>query len=52
VNQIILDESFVMPIVEGTGRDIGPDVAHTSVHNVTWDTFGIFDYANIWLHMT
>jgi peptide/nickel transport system substrate-binding protein len=52
VNQIILDESFVMPIVEGTGRDIGPDVARTSVHNVMWDTFGIFDYANIWLHMT
>ena len=48
LTQILLDESFVAPIAEGASIATGPEVARTSVHNATWDTFGLFVYEDIW----
>jgi peptide/nickel transport system substrate-binding protein len=49
VTQIWLDEAFVIPIAEGAGRDTGPEVARSSVHDVTWDPFALFAYDDVWL---
>jgi peptide/nickel transport system substrate-binding protein len=49
VTQIWLDEAFMIPIAEGAGRDVGPEVARSTVHDVTWDSFGLFGYDGIWL---
>ncbi len=49
ITQIMLDESFVVPIAEGAGTVTGPQVARDSVHGVTWDTFGHFAYEDVWL---
>jgi peptide/nickel transport system substrate-binding protein len=49
VTQIWLDEAFIIPIAEGAGRDTGPEVARVSVHDVAWDPFALFGYADVWL---
>ncbi len=49
VTQIMLDESFVIPLAEAAGTLNGPEVTRGTVHNVTWDTFGLFAYEDVWL---
>jgi peptide/nickel transport system substrate-binding protein len=49
VTQIWLDESFVITIAEGASRDTGPEVARAPVHDVTWDSFGLFGFDGAWL---
>jgi ABC-type transport system substrate-binding protein len=49
VTQIWLDEAFVIPIAEGASRDSGLEVTRASVHDVTWDSFGLFGYDGVWL---
>ena len=40
VTQIMLDESFVIPLAEAAGTLNGPEVTRGTVHNVTWDVSG------------
>jgi ABC-type transport system substrate-binding protein len=49
LTQILLDESFVLPIAEATVRDVGPEIARASVHGVTWNTYGLFAFEGVWL---
>jgi peptide/nickel transport system substrate-binding protein len=49
VTQIMLDESWVIPLAEDVGRDAGPEVTRRAVQNPTWDAFGLFGYEDIWL---
>jgi peptide/nickel transport system substrate-binding protein len=49
VTQIILDESFVIPIAEDVGRDAGPEATRRAVQDAAWDAFGLFGYEDIWL---
>ncbi len=49
LTQIMLDESFVLPIAEGAGPTTGPELTRSSVRNVAWDTLGLFAYEDVWL---
>jgi hypothetical protein len=49
VTQVMLDESWVIPIAEDVGRDAGPEATRRAVQNPTWDAFGLFGYEDIWL---
>jgi hypothetical protein len=49
VTQIMLEESFVIPIAENVGRDAGPEVTRGAVQSATWDAAGFFGYQDMWL---
>ena len=49
LTQIVLEESFVAPIAESASTTTGPEVARSTVRNVTWDKFGLFAYEDVWL---
>jgi peptide/nickel transport system substrate-binding protein len=49
LTQIMLDESFILPIAEGAGPTTGPELTRAAVQNVAWDTFGLFAYEDVWL---
>jgi hypothetical protein len=49
LNQITLDEAFIVMIAEGTGQQNGPEVARSSVRNVSTDRFGLVAYDDLWL---
>jgi peptide/nickel transport system substrate-binding protein len=49
VTQIMLDESFVIPIAEAAGTVNGPEVIQALVRDVSWDSIGLFAYEDVWL---
>jgi ABC-type transport system substrate-binding protein len=49
LTQIILDEAFILIIAEGFGQDNGPEVARSTVRNVTTDRVGFVAYDELWL---
>jgi peptide/nickel transport system substrate-binding protein len=49
LNQILLDESFILVIAENAGQQTGPVVARSSVRDIRWDATGGFPYQDFWL---
>ena len=49
LTQIVLDEAFVVTIAEGSTVQSGPEVARSTVRNVTTDRFGLVAYEDLWL---
>ena len=49
LTQVMLDEAFLLPIAETQGAPAGPDVAHSAVKDVAWNSFGIYAFEDVWL---
>ena len=49
LNQIVLDEAFVLIIAEGAAVQSGAEVARSTVRNATTDRFGLVAYEDVWL---
>ena len=49
ITQIMLDEAFVIPIVEPSSSSTGLQVTRAGVRNVAWDNSGRFIYQDVWL---
>jgi hypothetical protein len=45
LTEVMLDESFLLPIAEKQG----PDVARGTVKNVTWNSYGMYAFEDVWL---
>ena len=49
LTQVMLDEAFLLPIAQTQGAPAGPDVAHSAVKNVAWNSFGMYAFEDVWL---
>jgi hypothetical protein len=49
LTQVMLDEAFLLPIEETQGAPAGPDVAHSTVKDVAWNSFGMYGFEDVWL---
>ena len=49
LTQVMLDEAFLLPIAQTQGAPAGPDVAHSTIKNVAWNSFGMYAFEDVWL---